>query len=231
MIFPCGLSGGWTSSCWTRRAWPGTWCRRAACSPSWRAHRAEVFPGAGYADPDRGRPSVPATQMAAVMTLQALRDYSGREAAGAAGFDVRWKVAISASLADAGFDPSTLVYRRQRIAGSGRPHRVGGAVKKVIGETAVLKGRRRRAVDSTILAGGVAAQDTVTRLVSAIRRVAREVPGAAEQVAAVCTGHDCAAPGKPKIGWDDPAREGRAGVRAGQLRECAGGGNERYGAG
>jgi hypothetical protein len=45
----------------------------------------------------------------------------------------------------------------------------------------------------------------VTQLVSAIRRVAREVPGAAEQIAAVCTGHDYSQPGKPKIDWDDPA--------------------------
>ena len=69
----------------------------------------------------------------------------------------------------------------------------------------MLKGRRRRAVDSTILADGVTTQDTITQLVSAIRRVAREVPGAAEQIAAVCTGHDYSVPGKPKIDWDDPA--------------------------
>jgi hypothetical protein len=75
----------------------------------------------------------------------------------------------------------------------------------VAGETGVLRGRRRRAVDSTILADAVATQDTVTQLVSAVRRVAREVPGAAEQVAAVCTGHDYSKPGKPKIDWDDPA--------------------------
>ena len=60
-------------------------------------------------------------------------------------------------------------------------------------------------MDSTILADAVATQDTVTQLVSAIRKVAREVPGAAEQIAAVCTGHDYSAPGKPKIDWDDPA--------------------------
>jgi len=60
-------------------------------------------------------------------------------------------------------------------------------------------------VDSTILADAVATQDTITQLVSAIRRVAREVPGAEEQIAAVCTGHDYARPGKPKIDWDDPA--------------------------
>jgi hypothetical protein len=44
------------------------------------ARRAEVFPGEDYADlfapPGLGRPSVPAAQMAAVMTLQALHDYS-----------------------------------------------------------------------------------------------------------------------------------------------------------
>ena len=60
-------------------------------------------------------------------------------------------------------------------------------------------------MDSTILADAVATQDTVTQLVSGIRRVAREVPGAAGQIAAVCTGHDYSKPGKPKIDWDDPA--------------------------
>ena len=75
----------------------------------------------------------------------------------------------------------------------------------MIEQTGVLKGRRRRAVDSTILADAVATQDTVTQLVSAIRRVAREVPGAAGTIAAVCTGHDYSRPGKPKIDWDDPA--------------------------
>ena len=173
------------------------------------AHRAEVFPDDDYADlfapPGSGRPSLPATQMAAVMTLQALHDYSDRETAEAVRFDVRWKVAAGASLDDPGFDPSTLVYWRTRIAKSQRPHRINDAVKKVMEQTGVLKGRRRRAVDSTILADAVATQDTVTQLVSAIRKVAREVPGAAEQIAAVCTGHDYSKPGKPKIDWDDPA--------------------------
>ena len=172
-------------------------------------HRAEVFPDADYADlfspPGVGRPSLPATQMAAVLTLQALHDYSDRETAEAVKFDVRWKVAIGVALDDPGFDPSSLVYWRRRMAKSERPHRVNDAVKKVIEQTGILKGRRRRAVDSTIVADAVATQDTVTQLVSAIRRVAREVPGAAEQVAAVCTGHDYSEPGKPKIDWEDPA--------------------------
>ena len=143
--------------------------------------------------------------MAAVLALQTLHDFSDRETAEAVRFDVRWKVACGRALDDEGFDPSSLVYWRSRIAKSERPHRVNDAVKKVIEQTGVLKGRRRRAVDSTILADAVATQDTITQLVAAIRRVAREVPGAAEQIAAVCTGHDYTRPGKPKIDWDDPA--------------------------
>ena len=173
------------------------------------AHRAGVFPDADYADlfapPGVGRPSLPATQMAAIMTLQTLCDYSDRETAEAVKFDVRWKVACGLAIDEEGFHPSSLVYWRKRLAKSQRPHRVNDAVKKVVEQTGILKGRRRRAVDSTILADGVATQDTVTQLVAAIRRVAREVPGAAEQIAAVCTGHDYSTPGKPKIDWDDPA--------------------------
>ncbi|HTQ88453.1 MAG TPA: IS1182 family transposase, partial [Streptosporangiaceae bacterium] len=170
---------------------------------------ADLFPDADYADlfapPGVGRPSLPATRMAAVLTLQVLHDYSDRETAEAARFDVRWKVAIGVPLDDPGFDPSSLVYWRNRIARSARPDRINDAVRKIVDETGVLRGRRRRAVDSTILADAVATQDTVTQLVSAIRKVAREVPGAAGQIAQVCTGHDYSKPGKPKIDWDDPA--------------------------
>jgi hypothetical protein len=70
------------------------------------AHRAELFPDSDYADlfapPGVGRPSIPATQMAVVLTLQALHDYSDRDTAEAIRFDVRWKVAIGAPLDDPG---------------------------------------------------------------------------------------------------------------------------------
>ena len=96
------------------------------------AHRAEVFPDADYADlfapPGFGRPSLPATQMAAVLTLQTLCDYSDRETAEAVRFDVRWKAASGVALDGGGFGPSTLVYWRNRIARSARPHRISDAV-------------------------------------------------------------------------------------------------------
>ena len=172
------------------------------------AHRGELFSDEEFADlfpSGRGRPSVPASVMASVMVLQVLHDYSDAEAAEAARCDLRWKAACGFPLDHGGFDPSTLVYWRRRIAGSDRPHRVSDVVRSVIEQTGVLRGRRRRAVDSTILADAVATQDTVTQLIAAVRRVRRQVPGAAGQIAAVCTGHDYCRPGKPKIDWDDPA--------------------------
>lgn len=169
-------------------------------------HRGEVFPDEDYADlfATTGRPSLPATRMAAVLTLQALHALSDRECAEAVRCDLRWKVACGLSLLDEGFDPSSLTYWRKRIAMSKRPHRVNDAVRQVIEATGVLTGRRRRAVDSTILDDAVATQDTITQLISAIRRVGREVPGAGAVIAAVCTGHDYTGPGKPRIDWADP---------------------------
>jgi Transposase DDE domain/Transposase domain (DUF772) len=147
---------------------------------------------------------VPASVIASVMVLQVLHDYSDAEAAEAARCDLRWKAACGFPLDHGGFDPPALVYWRRRLAGSGRPHRISGVVRQVIEQTGVVKGRRR-AVDSTILADAVATQDTIAQLVAAIRRVGQVVPGAAEHIAAVCTGHDYSKPGKPQIDWDDPA--------------------------
>lgn len=51
----------------------------------------------------------------------------------------------------------------------------------------------------------MATQDTVTQLIAAIRRLARDVTGGKELVAQYCTSHDYSSPGKPRIAWDDPA--------------------------
>ena len=66
------------------------------------------------------------------------------------------------------------------VGGLERPDRIFEAVKAVVAATGALTGKTRRALDSTILDDAVATQDTVTQLIGAIRRVRREVPGAAE---------------------------------------------------
>jgi IS5 family transposase len=175
-------------------------------------HRDQVFPDEAFEDlfPSRtGRPSIPSDVIGSVLVLQVLHDYSDRETVEALRCDLRWKVACGLPLTYEGFDPSTLVYWRRRLAASDRRHRIKDAIDAVIEATGVLKGNKRRVFDSTILADAVATQDTVTQLIAAIRRVGRMVSGAAERIAAECAGHDYTKPGKPKIDWDDPqARDG-----------------------
>jgi len=171
-------------------------------------HRRVLFPDELFADlfvSARGRPSVPADVIATVIVLQTLHGLSDRDAADAVTFDLRWKAACGLPVTAAAFHPTTLTYWRRRLAASERPNRIFEVVKAVIAETGVLAGKTRRALDSTILDDAVATQDTVTQLIAAIRRVRREVPGAAEIIAAQGTAHDYDDPGKPLIAWDDQA--------------------------
>jgi hypothetical protein len=171
-------------------------------------HRRDLFPEVMFADmfpASGGRPSAPADVMAASIVLQKLHGLSDRDTAEALRCDLRWKVACGLSLTDNGFHPTTWLYWRRRLAASKRPNRIFDVVREVIAATGVLGGKTRRALDSTVLEDAVATQDTVTQLIAAIRRVAREVAGAAETVAAVCTAHDYTDPGKPAIAWDDQA--------------------------
>lgn len=171
-------------------------------------YRGALFPAGMFADmypSPNGRPSMPPQILAAAVVLQALRGLSDFETVQALRCDLRWKAACGLGLYDTGFDSSLLAYFRRRLARSGDPQRIFTAVRAVVCETGVLKGKVRRALDSTVLDDAVATQDTVTQLVAAIRRVAREVPGAAEVVTLVCTAHDYTDLGKPAIAWNDEA--------------------------
>jgi IS5 family transposase len=167
-------------------------------------HRRDLFPDEMFADlfpSGRGRPSVPADVVATVMVLQSLEGLSDREAAAALRTNIAWKVAGGLAVDDGGFHYSVLTYWRARLRESETPERIFDAVRAVIDQTGVLAGRRRRALDSTLLDDAVATQDTVTQLVSAIRRVRRLVPQAA---GVQVTAHDYDASGKPVCAWDDP---------------------------
>jgi transposase-like protein DUF772 len=176
-------------------------------------HRRVLFPDELFVDlfpTGRGRPSVPADVMAAVITLQALHNLSDAETVDAVTFDLRWKAACGLAITAEAFHPTTLTYWRRRLVNSARPNRIFDAVKQVVAETGVLRGKTRRVLDSTVLDDAVATQDTVTQLIAAIRRVRREVPGAAAVVAEQCRAHDYDDAGKPAIAWDD--EQARAGL-------------------
>jgi IS5 family transposase len=167
-------------------------------------HRSELFPDELFEDlfpSSRGRPSVPADVMASAMILKELEGLSDRHAAEALRCDIRWKVACGLALDDEGVHYTVFTYWRQRLKRSQNPDRIGDAVRAVVDATGVLSGKRRRALDSTLLDDAVATQDTVTQLVSQIRRVRRLV---AEAKTVSVAAHDYDASGKPVCAWDDP---------------------------
>ena len=166
-------------------------------------HRSRLFPDEMFVDlfpSGRGRPSVPADVVATVLVLQSLEGLSDRDALDELRMNIGWKVAAGRPLDDPGFHPTVLTLWRNKLRVSAAPERIFDAVRAVILETGVLKGKTRRALDSTVLDDAVATQDTVTQLIAAIRRVRRLVPEAA---ASTLTAHDYSSPGKPRIAWDD----------------------------
>ncbi|MEN8176688.1 MAG: IS1182 family transposase [Pseudomonadota bacterium] len=168
-------------------------------------HRRRLFPDAMFADlfpSRRGRPSVAADVVATVMVLQSLEGLSDRDAVDALRTDLKWKVACGVSLTDEGFHPTVLTLWRNRLRVSAAPERIFDAVRQVVTDTGVLTGKTRRALDSTLLDDAVATQDTVTQLVSVIRRTRAAVPQAA---AVEVSAHDYESGGKPACVWDDPA--------------------------
>jgi Transposase domain (DUF772) len=171
-------------------------------------HREALFPAGMFADmyPSRnGRPSLPPQVLAATVVLQALQGLPDFGTVQELRCDLRWKAACRLGLLDTAFDPSLLTYFRRRLACSADPNRLFTKVRQVVAATGVLAGRHRRALDSTVPDDAVATRDTVTQLIAAVRRVIREVPGAAEVAGRRCTAHDYADPGKPKIARDDEA--------------------------
>ncbi len=167
-------------------------------------HRTEVFSDDMFADlflSRRGRPSIPAGVMASAMILKELEGLSDRQAAEALRCDIRWKVACGLALDDTGVHYTVFTYWRQRLAKSESPDRIADAVRQVVDATGILTGKRRRVLDSTLLDDAVATQDTVTQLVSQIRRVRRLIP---EAEAVSVAAHDYDASGKPVCAWDDP---------------------------
>lgn len=167
-------------------------------------HRRALFPDDMFADlfaSGRGRPSVPAEVIATVMVLQALEGKSDREACRALERDIAWKAAAGLALTDEAFHPTVLTLWRNKLRASDDPQRIFNAVRAVVDQTGVIAAKNKRVLDSTVLDDAVQRQDTVTMLVTQIRRVRKLIP----ELASVWVREHNLDGGRPPCDWDDPA--------------------------
>src|SRR3954451_286925 len=134
------------------------------------------------------------------MVLQALEGLSDRQAVRRLETDIAWKAAAGLALTDEAFHPTVLVLWRNKLRASDRPQRIFDAVRAVIAGSGVIAGKTRRALDSTVLDDAVARQDTVTMLVTQIRRVRRLIP----ELASVWVREHNLEEGRPPCDWEDP---------------------------
>src|SRR5664279_3529845 len=159
-----------------------------------------------YTDSAKGRPTIPARVMAAVMVLQAFEGLSDREACDRLEVDLRWQAAAGVDTGAVAFHPTALVGQRNRLRASSRPRRLFEDTKAVAAETGAMKGRAR-VLDSTPIFDAVATEDTITQLRAAIRKLLAALdqvgsPLAATVRTALVRDDDYATPGKPPCDWD-----------------------------
>jgi hypothetical protein len=79
--------------------------------------------------------------------------------------------AAGLALTGEAFHPTVLTLWRNKLRASAEPQRIVDAIRAVVAECGVLTGKTRRALDATVLDDAVARQDTITMLVTQIRRV------------------------------------------------------------
>ena len=123
----------------------------------------------------RGRPSVPPSQLCILLTLQAKEGVSDQEAVDRTAFDIRWKVALGVELEDKLCAKSTLQLFRANLLLNDRflqlfEVSVQACLKQGLSSSKKLE----VAIDSTPIFGRGAVKDTYNLVSDAIRRLVQD---------------------------------------------------------
>lgn len=173
-------------------------------------HRSELFSESAFLHlypSHTGRPSLAPSLVASVMVLQSLEGLSDREAIEALRANLYWKLACGVPLDHEGFSHNVLVLWRNRIRESERPSLIFEIVSEVVKGTGLLSGKKRRALDSTVLSDAVLTQDTFMQLTSQIRRVRKLIP---ELESVPLEGDYSIGVKRPLIDYSDEAEKSKA---------------------
>ena len=99
--------------------------------------------------PNNGRPAWDPVRLLGVLILQFVLKMTDRQAAEAAQYDQRWRLALHLGKADAAFDPSLLVVFRNRLLENGQEALAFEAVLDYLVEHGWVPKRSRQRLDST----------------------------------------------------------------------------------
>ncbi|WRP15710.1 transposase [Geochorda subterranea] len=156
-------------------------------------------------DARTGRPSVSPVRTFLALLIQMEKGYSDREMEQESRFDDRVKLAILAGRDFEGIDAVTLCDHRRRFLQHGIAAAMLERTLASAKQAGLFSPERSQIVDSFLIHGGAAVQDTYTLIRKGIVRVLavarmHELDG---PLSAVLKRTDYHQPGKPRIDWDD----------------------------
>ncbi|WP_324669524.1 transposase [Geochorda subterranea] len=156
-------------------------------------------------DARTGRPSVSPVHTFLALLIQMEKGYSDREMEQESRFDDRVKLAILAGRDFEGIDAVTLCDHRRRFLQHGIAAAMLERTLASAKQAGLFSPERSQIVDSFLIHGGAAVQDTYTLIRKGIVRVLavarmHELDG---PLSAVLKRTDYHQPGKPRIDWDD----------------------------
>ncbi|MBE3584543.1 MAG: transposase, partial [Limnochordaceae bacterium] len=159
----------------------------------------EMFKGSG-------RPSVSPIHTFLALLIQLKKGYSDREMEEESRYDDRVKLALLASRNFKGIDAATLCVHRKRFLEHGAANQFFELVLASAKEKGLFYKDNLHIVDSFMIHGAAAVQDTYTLIRKGILRALRiaRLHGLEEPLRATLRRTDYDEPGKPKIDWDDP---------------------------
>lgn len=160
---------------------------------------------------DKGRPSVSPLQTLLALLIQLEMGYSDREMEEESRFDDRVKFALLAGREFPGIDAVTLCDHRELFLTHGLADDLFEQTLASAKEKGLFSADNQAAIDSFMIHGAAAVQDTYTLIRRGIVRTLRiaGLHGLEAPLRSVLSRDDHEQPGKPKIDWTDPQAKRR----------------------
>ncbi len=158
---------------------------------------------------DVGRPSVSPARVVRGILVQLEKGYSDRELEEESAFDDRVKLALGMSRGDPPIDATTLCRHRRKLFSSGKAEELFKKVVMLGKAEGVISEEVSLIVDSFLVCGACARQDTVTLIRRAVLRVLKTAEFHGVELGVKLLRDDYGVKKKPAINWRDPTEKAR----------------------